>query len=78
MHPESKKLFEVAIKHAAENRNIPYSTLWHYWTSALMVALQRNLTDGIIKRCLDIYGAKLHSNRIPDVVVRDFQHMKAL
>jgi hypothetical protein len=78
MHPESKKLFEVAIKHAAENRNIPYSTLWHYWTSALMVALQRNLADGIIKRCLDIYGAKLHTNRIPDVVVRDFQHMKAL
>jgi hypothetical protein len=58
MHPATEQLLQDCLQHASNSRHIPYSVLWKYWISALMITLQRGLSDGIAIRTFNIYGRK--------------------
>jgi len=58
MHPLTTRFLSDALERAAKARQIPFRCLWHYWISSLMITLQRNLAEGISRRCMDIYGRK--------------------
>jgi len=58
MHPATEQLLQDCLQHASNSRHIPFSVLWKYWISALMVTLQRGLSDGIAIRTFNIYGRK--------------------
>ena len=56
LHPDFKKFLTSVLKLASESRNIPFSILWKYWISALMITLQRGRATSIIKLTSKIFG----------------------
>jgi hypothetical protein len=51
-----KTLLEQLVHKASESRNIPFSILWHYWLSALMVTLQKGRARAIFQIGSKVFG----------------------
>jgi hypothetical protein len=56
MHPVTRALLVEVIQKAATEKGAPFASVWKYWISSLMIALQVNLSEGIFERCSNIYG----------------------
>jgi hypothetical protein len=62
LHPKYKAFLKTVIKTAAEDKNIPFSILWNYWISALMVTIQRRRAISILGLSAKAYGSSLPSH----------------
>jgi hypothetical protein len=56
MDPNFRELLREVLRFAADVKQSPFSSLWIYWTSALMTCLQRNLIEGIQTRAFSLNG----------------------
>ena len=56
MGNELETILKANLKHAAEVRMIPFTNLWRYWVSSLMVVLHRSIANGILRRSVAING----------------------
>jgi hypothetical protein len=56
-----KILLKKVLKVASETRNIPFSILWNYWISALLVTLQKGRAKAVIG-----LGMRTLGSGIPD------------
>jgi hypothetical protein len=59
LHPKYKAFLKKIIKTAAETKNIPFSILWNYWISALMVTIQKRRAISILALSANAYGSSL-------------------
>jgi len=65
-------LLKSNLKRAAEQRNIPFTTIWRYWISSLMVIFHRTIARGILKRALNLNGKFVENWENDDQAMRDF------
>jgi hypothetical protein len=76
MHPATEQLLQDCLQHASNSRHIPFPVLWKYWISALMITLQRGLSDGIAIRTFSIYGRRFkESFETTGYAMRDSAYM---
>jgi hypothetical protein len=78
MHPEFKKMLRKALKRASEVRNIPFSKIWNYWISAVMVSLQNGRANSILKHSSRVFGRQLEETfEVSDPIVSMGMHINA-
>ena len=76
LHPEFKKFLTSVLKLASESRNIPFSILWKYWISNLMITIQRGRATSIIKLTCKVFGRQTReSYETSDQVVSRCDYM---
>ena len=63
---------KLNLKRAAEQRNIPFTTLWRYWISSLMIIFHRTIAKGILKRAVTLNGKFEGTWETEDQALRDF------
>ena len=59
LHPAFHKFLTDVLKLASESRNIPFSILWNYWISALMITLQKGRARSVIKMGTLAFGRQV-------------------
>ena len=72
MGGQVEHLLKSNLKRAAEQRNIPFTTLWRYWISSLMVIFHRTVSRAILKRAVNINGKFEENWENDDQAMRDF------
>ena len=56
MHSETSSILRETIARYSKLKNAPFEAVWRFWISSIVIALQRNLANGIIQRALKIKG----------------------
>ena len=72
MGSQVENLLKLNLKRAAEQRNIPFTTLWRYWISSLMIIFHRTIAKGILKRAVTLNGKFEGTWETEDQALRDF------